>query len=235
MLHRGITLIELLIAIAILLTIGAIVTPIMTRTLDERRFESAAERVELQLLLARSYAQRSGDPIEVRFETDSRRIVARRFLDGDETGDFSDRRQPPAQREHAQRHDFAGTFDDDDAGVIAEAWTERVLSRGIRLHDQPPQRTMASAAIRRQAAMDDAPAIEEESIRIAVFLPDGSALLARTIWLADDRDRLGRIRISTWTGTAKYERMPDITEEAPRSDDALDDEAAMMREAFEFE
>lgn len=247
MTHRGITLIELLIAIAILLAIGAIVTPIMVRTLDERRFESAAEQVEMQLLLARSYAQRTGELVEVRYHSDSRRIVARRFMRGSDSDALSDSRAapPPWDASEPARGATFGTFEDaDDESAIAEAWAMRVLLRGIELSDQRPEREIASdmpGRVRQQAPMsmmEDPNAAmrsdlmpDDEPIRLAVFLPDGSAMLTRTVWLTDNNARLGRIRVSTWTGTAKYERLPDLTDDVPIVNDADDEE--VMRNAFD--
>jgi prepilin-type N-terminal cleavage/methylation domain-containing protein len=236
MIHRGITLIELLVAIAILLAIGAIVTPLMVRTLDERRFESAGEQIEQQMLLARSYAQRTGEPIEVRFHHDTRRIVARRFMIANDSGSSNVNSRSPATRERgAQDTDPFATLDldDDQASIIIEAWAERTLPRGIDLSDQRPQRTLND---QRREFIDSEPGtrnseLDTPPLRLAVFLPDGSAMLTRTVWLTDHHDRLGRIRISPWTGTAKYARLPYVTED--RAVPAGADENAMLDDVFD--
>lgn len=235
MTHRGITLIELLIAIAILLVIGAIVTPRMIRTLDERRFESAAEHVELQLMLARSYAQRMGEPVEVRYHPDSRRIIARRFMQTNDELDEDNSRVPAARREGARNADSIGAFDDDDddENAITEAWAERTLPRGITLSDERPQSAISAEGRAMRSEEDGFPALDTEPIRLAVFLPDGSAMLTRTAWLTDNHDRLGRIRISAWTGDAKYERLPDLTDDFPPLDEAEVNDA--MSEMFNFD
>lgn len=58
--RRGVTLLELLLAIALLLALGAIVLPPLFVRLNERAFESSAEIVRNQLLLARAHAQITG-------------------------------------------------------------------------------------------------------------------------------------------------------------------------------
>ena len=77
--RRGVTLLELLLAIALLLAVGGLVLPALFDRLTERAFESSAEIVRSQLLLARAHAQATGEPIEVLFATDPPRVAARRF------------------------------------------------------------------------------------------------------------------------------------------------------------
>ncbi len=63
--RRGLTLIELLLAIGLVLIVGALVLPTVFTGLRERSFESAAEVVRNQLLLARAHAQVTRRPVEV--------------------------------------------------------------------------------------------------------------------------------------------------------------------------
>jgi type II secretory pathway pseudopilin PulG len=231
MTYRGITLIELLIAIAILLAIGAIVTPIMVRTLDERRFESAAEQIELHLLLARSYAQRTGTPVVVQYHPDSHRIAAQRFIQSFTLGAVPQNRTSATQGATSRDTESVDGFDvGDDDSAIVEAWAERRLPRGINLSDQRPLPRINSEQQPPQGELRESSSTENEPIQVAVFLPDGSAMFARTLWITDSHNRHGRIRISAWTGTARYERLPDRTDALPPADVEEDE---LMHDPFD--
>lgn len=211
---RGMTLIELLIAMALVLAIAAISTPIVLGMLEERRFEAVGAQVEQQLQRARAHAQLSGRPVEARYLPDNRRLVVRQF-DPDHGADELESDQTRFIRGSGS-NTRAQANSRDDEREITDSWAVRVLPRGMRLTDQPPTEFMMESAstdvwgvidegwndgtMRNGSSRDDVP------IRLAVFLPDGTVMLARDVWLRDDDDRVGRISVSAFTGSARYER-----------------------------
>ena len=43
-------------------------------------------------------------------------------------------------------------------------------------------------------------------IRLALFMPDGSAVLAEPVWIRDEHGRRGRLAVNHWTGLPSFER-----------------------------
>ena len=77
--RRGFTLLELLIVIGLVLGLGALVWPAMTKFQQERIFDSTVEIVRDQLMLARAHAQATGKPVEVIYLSQPPRVEARMF------------------------------------------------------------------------------------------------------------------------------------------------------------
>ncbi len=192
--RRGVTLIELLLAIGLLLALSAITLPAILTSFKERAFESSAEIVRNQLLLARAHAQATGKPVEVRYDADPPRVAGRYF-------------------EIALEDAVPEGEDPQDTLAISENWADRALADGVRIADRPPDQE------------DDVLAGVEgptETIRLVVFMPDGSALLGRPVWVHDDHDRLAKISVNPWTGLPAVER--DVGETEPPEDEDRPDE-----------
>ena len=63
---------------------------------------------------------------------------------------------------------------------------------------------------------------ERRRVRIAVYLPDGSALLSRHVWVIDaDGDQIGSISINPWTGLPQTQRVNpwELAEDNPPDDE----------------
>lgn len=154
-----------------------------------------------------------------------------------------------ARRNPASTHDAAFDRDEglgllpkgtpdadvDSAGLtIAEAWAIRPLGRGIRIGTHPPfdgdeaemqeiclpDGTLVSVPRDREADVLAA-LLHGQDVRLAVFMPDGSAMVGNDLWLDDGQGRLGRITINPWSGLPIFHRLSDLTDESMRtSDDA---------------
>ncbi|MHC4129051.1 MAG: hypothetical protein ACYSWT_16685 [Planctomycetota bacterium] len=226
MYRRGVTLLELLLAIALLLALGGLVLPALFNRLPERAFESSAEIVRSQLLLARAHAQATGEPIEVLFATDPPRVAARRFDASLVT------LEPQADASDAlggQDEPFEVTsLDDEEAPEdlrIPEPWAERVLADGVWIADRPglPEGEPAGfggeaellAAGDEDVERDEVPRV----IRLALFMPDGSAVLAEPVWVRDGHGRSGRLTVNHWTGLPSFERVTGVVQEAEGEED----------------
>lgn len=51
-------------------------------------------------------------------------------------------------------------------------------------------------------------------VRLAVFMPDGSAMIGENLWLDDGRGRLGMISIDAWSGLPVFQRMSALAARA---------------------
>jgi len=244
---RGLTLFELLIALALILALGAISMPVMLNALAQREFENAGEVAVQQLLMARAHAQRTGRPVEVIYNHDAQRITARVLnLDGQTSSnglrEGSDRSFDETDQRTGQSESNAGSTSSESSDAfgalasssdvyseyaesITEAWAERTLPGGgaIRLTAQQPSETPASAAgfspqrrTTRIAAQPTSPeatpfaadrAEMEKTIRLAIYLPDGSTLLSQPVWFIDDAQRTAKLTVNPWTGEPTVKRV----------------------------
>ncbi len=204
--RRAITLLELLLAIALLLALTAIALPAVFTSFHERAFRASTETVRNQLLLARAHAQATGKPVEVLYHGESPRVTGRYF--------------------QAALDDAALRDDDRNKTLsITESWADRALTDGVRLADRPEDGD-------RPAGVADATG----TLRLAVYMPDGSALIQRPVWVRDERGRIARISLNPWTGLPSIERdaagaepaepeSPEAAEQDPAFDDGPEPEA----------
>jgi type II secretory pathway pseudopilin PulG len=226
--RRGVTLLELLLAIALLLALGALVLPALFDRLTERAFESSAEIVRSQLLLARAHAQVTGEPIEVLFETDPARVAARRF----DVGLVDPERGGSAPgEENLDDEPFEVTSLDQEQAPetlrIGEPWAERVLPDGVWIADRSGLAEEGSGGYGAEAgfraAGDDRIESERDEalrrIRLALFMPDGSAVLAEPVWIRDEHGRRGRLTVNHWTGLPSFERVMETVPEPEDQDE----------------
>ena len=190
MVRRGLTLLEIIIALAMVLSITAMIAPPVLRRLDERSFTAACDLLSQQMLLARAHAQAVGAGVEVLHDFDTRITRARLFA------------VPPGD---------ADRLDDGGGAVIREPWSERMLHDGLAITDVDPREDEDALFHTRvepiDQSLDPAAAARLEPLRLAVFLPDGSALLGAAIWLTDDDDRVARLTTNPLTGLVSIERL----------------------------
>ncbi len=71
---------------------------------------------------------------------------------------------------------------------IVESWADSLLPEGFTIS---------------AAQAEDAP---PGPLRLAIFMPDGSALLSRPVWLGDAHGRQAKLTINPWTGLSSQER-----------------------------
>lgn len=222
--RRGFTLLELLIAIGLVLGIGALVWPAMMNSQRSRIFDSVVEIVRDQLLLARAFAQASGKPVEVIYLNDPPRIEARMF--------------EPILRAMQEDDDLTTIELDDEQledSIIAEAWAYRNLANKVHISNKPQQDDGGDDLYEFGDFSDDDffdPELEPQPqlIRLAIFLSDGSALLGNPFWIIDSDGRQGRIAVNPWTGIAGYEQSSVYRNEFDSRDEEEEEFDDLMQE-----
>lgn len=146
-------------------------------------------------------------------------------------------------RENRRTTATAGGSDEsmESALPIAEGWATRALGRGIRIATHRPKSGAESSADAEwcdpQTGLpvgdhsDDIETLDDlakgQEVRLAVFMPDGSAMVGENLWLNDERGRCGRISINPWSGLPMFQRLADLTNEALGvAEKSSDDDAA---------
>src|SRR5262245_16445115 len=136
---RSLTLLETLIALVLIVALGALILPALMDSLDERTFESAADVTNEQLMMARAHAQATGSPVEVTYKANTSEVQVRLFapwLTGAQSSS-----QESAYGQNSTIGPMAAPEDDRvnaKAGIIQESWACRPLGRGMRMSSRPP-------------------------------------------------------------------------------------------------
>ena len=202
--RRGLTLLELLIAIGLVVALGALVFPTMMGRQRQRTFDSTIQIIRDQLLLARAHAQATGVPVEVMYYSEAPHVEARMFRPERAASRFADADGSAAMLDFPE--------EPDEELLIPEGWAYRHLAEGVQITRTPPQELQdgddnlfGSFDDDLGAYFDDASAslvleLPPSTIRLAVFLPDGSALLGEGVWVVDKDGRARRIEVNPWTG-----------------------------------
>ncbi len=184
------TLIELLLALALLAALVSLSLPSLRRWAADATFAGASSLTETTLALVRLEAQRAGVPRTVRAEQDAEGrwlLVVRSLADGGE-------------------EDWAAR-----AGRVA-ARLPSGCSVGRRAKpeagaDEVPDEAADGLGGDAGASSDAGPG-RSGPIELAVFLADGSAWPSRGVLLRDRGGHAAEILVSPWSGLARVEALP---------------------------
>lgn len=142
--------------------------------------------------------------------------------------------------------------DSESINPIAEGWASRALGRGIRIGTHRPMNEAGAAneavwcdpqtGLPLNDHQSDGETLEDlangQEVRLAVFMPDGSAMVGENLWLNDDGGRCGRISINPWSGLPMFQRLSDLTDEAlgasgrSSKNDAIDESSSTSDDAM---
>jgi hypothetical protein len=236
--RHGVTLLELLIALTVLMTLVGISFVALGPRFDEQRFNAGADAVMQHCLLARAEAQLSGRPVEIVYLPESNRLAARYF--------------DPERSAEALREDGAAVLpenfepdamgDEEESATIFAGWATHWLPEHVRLTAEAPEDLLDGAGIddewaEFEAAQDafeyewgEEAESDAEPFRLVVYLPDGTALLAGGAWLVDRDGRLAECTINRFTGLPTVQRIKraiDVELEDPydEAEDDVEDES----------
>ncbi len=200
---RGFTILELLIALALLVAMASLVLPVLVSRSAGYAFDEALRQTRSAAMACRADAQRTGECVEFRAVTlaDGRTALVGGLLRGGET---------------------TGEIEDELAGVgVSELEGEERVRSSERQYVVLPK----STSVRRPEALailseayaeldegfvPEPMAWEEETaetaaISLGVFLPDGSFVAGEAVELVGTDGRSARLRVHPWTGLASLE------------------------------
>ena len=202
----------------------------MMGTRGRHAFESSVDVIGNQLLLARAHAQATGSPVEVvYFHGETPRVEARFFMPlveamADGGGSYSSA--------GADEDGALPVIDEIDRQLQAEArigegWAYRELADGVTIVAQPPDDELQAfgGSSEQPEWLDDLdPALRRSVLRIAVFAPDGTAIIGEPVWIVGEEFK-GQLQVSSFTGLASFTSVADLSpdDELFVEDDPLDD------------
>ncbi|MCA9284754.1 MAG: hypothetical protein KDA22_06050 [Phycisphaerales bacterium] len=217
-LRRGVTLFEVLVAMAVLIALGALALPNLADMLDRRKLDNQVDEVVGQMMLARAKAQSDGSMVELVFLPRAGRMVVRgigrpsdapRSSSGTTTNSqaiaepWADKPVDPSITVAVGSFSATAAEEADDfdsSGPLGDRTATSDPSRGgagtpIAFGDRPADRFVQD-----DGEDDDAPT------RVAVFAGDGSAVFAGCCRLTDERGRVVLIAVNPWTGLPAIDR-----------------------------
>lgn len=237
--RRALSLFELMIVIALLGAMLAIVLPATFGQLARNAFDASQDQLQGQALLIRSHAMSTGETLEWRYRVNRRVVEVRRF----ETDDLAVALRAEASRESQRTRPEAPAELEigpdapiNPAQIVTPlgSWASMELPRGVRLTDQPPNDLLEEVPFGMElpdVELDPLDGLfdeegEERTIRLGVFLPDGSVLLARDVWLRNDDDVAAKMTINGWTARLEFARITPATsdEAAPEENEEASDD-----------
>ncbi|HMN96411.1 MAG TPA: prepilin-type N-terminal cleavage/methylation domain-containing protein [Phycisphaerales bacterium] len=225
---RGFTLIELLLVVALLVALAAIALPTALESLERRQFESEVDELVGQLRAAQAHARLEGLVLEVRaVSTPSRGGRIESTGTSSAGGSDSGRRgsaspgpldvvveirrvEPGDAIDAAPDEGFGGDSSGERrSGRIAESWARRIYRLDV-------VRVEAAAGDASERGLIDLDPLElgggagiaddlggsPRDIRLALFLPDGSAPFGGEIRATDAAGRRASIAVNPFTGIA---------------------------------
>jgi hypothetical protein len=226
------TLLETLLALAIVLALGSVVVVSMDRSLTRGQFERGGDLLDEHVRLARAHASRTGEAVEIVFDLDRRMLIARRFMLE------SDARTFDASSAFNENPDVAAMTDEGfvaltDVRTIEEPWAEQPWPEICGVHREDPRARMSSGELFEvvsdagvDAEFESLNPFDANEIRFTVLLPDGTAAKAEPVFLWDGDRRLRKITIDPWIGVLRAERLSmddvDASAWAGASDTAAD-------------
>jgi len=204
--RRGLSLVEILVAIGIVIAIAAIALPWTLGWLGSRELDDAGDRIAMQMLMARAAAREEGRAVEVvASDTDGQRSIEARWIDlaGIDDG------------EGVSRGDFL-TKDGFPQSSIDAEWASFSLPHGMSLAVDAVNDDEAPDASSEDGANDDADGTFAGQT-LALFLPDGTVLTAPIFMLRTDAGIARSMRVDRATGRAR------VVEESKRPANELEE------------
>lgn len=204
--RRAFTLMELLIAIAVMVAIMSLVMPTVYARLSTSRGQEARSMIDASVIKARAIAARTGDAV---------RVFAHERSDG--SVDIV---------HHSMRTDGTdASFDELIAplisGVEADEQTIAPLRHAeIDVTLPPGCRIILMSALEAYQSVEaleldhEEHAISEPDRTIAVTLPDGAALAAQSLALITPRQRAYELSVRSWGGGVSFVRWEPVEEGA---------------------
>lgn len=206
MARRGLTLVEVLAALALLVLLSALAMPALSGRLEESRFEAGKRQVEAAVMVCRAEALRQGRAL---------RLVVRPMGRG-EFGLFMERVSAGEALAAAGREvqdspgggEESGVAPEDERGDLpTPVWS--VLPGKVGVSGRPPETGESDGEWGEPegvAIADESAPPPLEDVTIAVFFPDGSAVSAGPVYItAGTLAAAGTV--NRWTGSVVFKAL----------------------------
>jgi prepilin-type N-terminal cleavage/methylation domain-containing protein len=244
--RRGVSLLEVMVALAIVIATAALVLPWTAGWLGDRELDQAEDQLAMQFLMARAAAREQGRPVEVVVDDDESgvrnagsieaRWMSPAVVPGDDDAGDGDQGEESFLG-------FAGA--DDTPSAIKATWARFELPRGVRVNldgdgaEGDVDRGESSArdrVVSRDGVAEQGPAEKRAGIgsqTLAIFLPDGTAVFAPIFLLSTDAGAIRALQVDSITGKTKPVAARGADGGARDGDDARLDRPESERPEFE--
>lgn len=189
---RGLTLFELLIALAVVLAIGALALPFTFREYERRESVAVRDHIAMQALMARAQARVGGVPFVMVLDETGRHIEVRKI----------DPRDPGNVFVNDEGDEKFETSQEDEDSIPLESWQLVVLPEGTHFELDQPRRDSEEPSSE-FAQWEPEEEVEDTTlggVRLAVFMPDGTLLGVQPLILRGPAGRF-RLEFDPWTGS----------------------------------
>lgn len=179
---RGVTLVELLAAISILVVVTALALPALQNRLNATRLDAAQGQLQAATMAARAEAMRQGQSLVLTAHLSS-------------SGEVELVIAPLKKSDSASGKGSTGGREAASQGrAVGSVWA--TLPAAIKINAQAPASPGRSERPSKNAAD------EAQDVRLAVFCPDGSAVTS-PVFLADG-DSIIVVTVNPWIGGVKF-------------------------------
>ncbi|NOG54407.1 MAG: hypothetical protein HND57_08785 [Planctomycetes bacterium] len=225
-LRPGLTLIEILMVLGLLLALGAVVFPAMTSRYRNVVFTSSAQRIATYCAEVRAEALRSGRPLIVNWDASQRRLFVEPMV-----GESDDAARPSSdvnessidQSEFSFEQDFEPSADSDARldrlTLRLEVGFQIVVGNEMSADDPIAEESVFGIDDAAVPADSDDPAgggwvTQDTGVPLVLMLQDGTAVsLASSFGLRDAAGRTARYEVNTWSGGISWHEVVTSTEE----------------------
>lgn len=207
---RAFTLVEVLISLALLLLIGAIISPSLMGLSDRVTIDAACDELSAATSIAAAHATQRAEPLElVAVSKPEGTAIYVRALGGPAREELASASEEPAVQGDSRPWELRVTTLRPSV-VVSGQDPRPALSEGLSILENEPNVPSDEPAASNEAG--PAPAV-----RLAIFLPDGSAVSGQRMFVGvQTRTRVGEL--SPLTSKITFRDAPPISEEGNAED-----------------
>jgi prepilin-type N-terminal cleavage/methylation domain-containing protein len=194
--RRGMTLVELLVVLALLVVIGSIVVPVFTGSFASVRLRRAGDQVITRWSQARARAIETGEAYQFRFtpETGAYRVEPWNNLVEEGAGGSRAPSSGSAASVETSASDASSTTNDDSAAVQSRSLPEQITFHAGQL--------AVEDVVSRERQVASMQSVGDDLSTPVLFFPDGTTSEASVV-LANDRNQFVRLSLRGLTGVGR--------------------------------
>jgi Tfp pilus assembly protein FimT len=204
---RAFTLVELMVAIAVLIVIAALVLPSLDSLSESSRFKNACDQLSSAASVCRAEAKRTGKPVAV---------VATMNEDGSQ----SIMSVPLGEVAHLAELE-------EDTSVEVDSRVLMVMPKGVSIKaDSQQAKSGREEGEREEAALNIEAADAETTQSLIIYWADGGATASAPMVVTGPGGRSAGAKVNSWTGTLSIAEPAADAVETASAEDEQPEEAA---------